>query len=387
MTSDITAKTSDLTKFASAARATAQALDDDHQLVLSQAVLVQFLSTVSSMVAVLNPERQIVFASTDFLRFRGLTTVAPLLGKRPGEALNCHHATEETGGCGTSESCSVCGAIEAILESRRRSSQVRRECRLTVSNSHGTGTLDLEVTSTPWELDGREFTVLTIKDIGDEKRKKSLERIFFHDIVNTAGGLAGILDLLGEYQDLNEGKELVGMSQRSSQDILEEILSFQQLKLAESGDLVVHPVTLFPSDAVAEVVDKLKYHPVAEGRSVVASDSHDSVPLASDRLLLERVLVNMLKNALEATPSGGEVLVGWRAQAHGVQFFVKNPGVMPREVQLQVFQRSFSTKAADRGLGTYSMKLLGESYLNGQVGFTSGAAGTEFTITLPKGTP
>ena len=44
---------------------------------------------------------------------------------------------------------------------------------------------------------------------------------------------------------------------------------------------------------------------------------------------------------------------------------------MLREVQLQVFQRSFSTKGTDRGLGTYSMKLLSERYLHGSVSFTS----------------
>jgi signal transduction histidine kinase len=59
---------------------------------------------------------------------------------------------------------------------------------------------------------------------------------------------------------------------------------------------------------------------------------------------------------------------------------------MPEEIQLQVFQRSFSTKASSgRGIGTYSMKLLGEHYLGGKVAFTSREPeGTEFTVTLPR---
>jgi sensor histidine kinase regulating citrate/malate metabolism len=59
---------------------------------------------------------------------------------------------------------------------------------------------------------------------------------------------------------------------------------------------------------------------------------------------------------------------------------------MPREVQLQVFQRSFSTKArSGRGIGTYSIKLFVERYLKGTVGFTSDEpGGTTFTVTLPK---
>jgi sensor histidine kinase regulating citrate/malate metabolism len=53
---------------------------------------------------------------------------------------------------------------------------------------------------------------------------------------------------------------------------------------------------------------------------------------------------------------------------------------MPPEVQLQIFQRSFSTKGKGRGVGTYSMKLLTERYLGGKLAFTSAAGeGTTFT--------
>jgi sensor histidine kinase regulating citrate/malate metabolism len=56
---------------------------------------------------------------------------------------------------------------------------------------------------------------------------------------------------------------------------------------------------------------------------------------------------------------------------------------MKREVQLQLFQRSFSTKGNNRGLGTYSMKLLGEQYLNGRVDFESSTqTGTTFSVEL-----
>ena len=64
-------------------------------------------------------------------------------------------------------------------------------------------------------------------------------------------------------------------------------------------------------------------------------------------------------------------------------FSVNNPGVIPDDVGLQIFQRSFSTKGHGRGLGTYSMKLFGENYLNGKVYFQSDdKKGTTFTIEL-----
>ena len=54
-------------------------------------------------------------------------------------------------------------------------------------------------------------------------------------------------------------------------------------------------------------------------------------------------------------------------------------------IRLQIFQRSFSTKGAGRGLGTYSVKLLSERYLKGAVGFRSThAEGTRFFARYPK---
>ncbi len=51
----------------------------------------------------------------------------------------------------------------------------------------------------------------------------------------------------------------------------------------------------------------------------------------------------------------------------------------------RIFQRNFSTKAeAGRGIGTFSMKLLGEEVLGGKVSFTSTENdGTVFVLSHP----
>ncbi|CAG0934623.1 partial Sensor protein DivL, partial [Rhodocyclaceae bacterium] len=102
--------------------------------------------------------------------------------------------------------------------------------------------------------------------------------------------------------------------------------------------------------------------------------------------ILRRILGNLVKNALEATPRGGTVTLSCTDDGGRVIFGVTNPGVMPEEVQLQIFQRSFSTKAGTgRGIGTYSVKLFGERYLKGKVAFTSREPeGTTFTLSIPK---
>ena len=102
-------------------------------------------------------------------------------------------------------------------------------------------------------------------------------------------------------------------------------------------------------------------------------------------MLLRRVLGNMLKNALEATPPGKAVSLSCSSDQGTVTFSVHNPKPMPRDVQLQIFQRSFSTKGSGRGIGTYSMKLFTERYLGGTVHFTvSEEEGTTFRVSLPR---
>ena len=126
-------------------------------------------------------------------------------------------------------------------------------------------------------------------------------------------------------------------------------------------------------------------NPVAHDRGIELRTIWSGI-IWTDRLLLLRVLGNMLKNALEATPQGQAVTVDCLDEGEEVVFVVHNPGVIPEQVQLQVFQRSFSTKGQPgRGIGTYSMKLLGEQYLGGKVEFVSRCPeGTIFTLALIK---
>jgi signal transduction histidine kinase len=92
----------------------------------------------------------------------------------------------------------------------------------------------------------------------------------------------------------------------------------------------------------------------------------------------------MVKNALEASEIGQVVTLSCRRAEAGVEFSVHNQSAMSKDVQLQVFQRSFSTKGGGRGLGAYGMKLLCEHYLHGSVRFASTpAAGTTFYARFP----
>ena len=127
----------------------------------------------------------------------------------------------------------------------------------------------------------------------------------------------------------------------------------------------------------------------AHNRILEIAEARADETIITDRELLLRVLVNGVKNALEATPTGGTVTVRYEAGPEWQQFHIHNAGVLPEKVALRIFQRSFSTKdGSGHGLGTYSMRLFTERHLGGAISFESTVqAGTVFTVALPQSGP
>ena len=87
----------------------------------------------------------------------------------------------------------------------------------------------------------------------------------------------------------------------------------------------------------------------------------------------------------EATENEGIVKLWVEKKEENILFKVWNSQVISSKVAKRIFQRNFSTKeGAGRGLGTYSIKFFGETYLKGKVDFTSSKGrGTIFVIMLP----
>jgi nitrogen-specific signal transduction histidine kinase len=363
-----------------------------------------FLDSVPNMTTVLNTHRQIVFANRAFMDFLGLETEAQVLGKktgeamgrvypdflgrRPGEAVGCIRAHLTPGGCGTTPFCQTCGAVISILNSQQFKRLDIQECRMICGEKGKNETaLDLRVWSRPIEVDGEVFTVFSVVDISDEKRRKMLERIFFHDVINTAGCIKGLADLMIEtHMTDSEIKEMTSMICESADQLLEEISAQRELSAAESGDLKAELRPLQSSELLTQVIRQFHSYNTAKDKILVVDPSAESFRFISDPHLLRRVLINLVKNALEASLPGQVITVGAHASGETVSFNVHNPAVIPPSVQLQIFMRSFSTKGSGRGIGTYSIKLLTEKYLHGQVAFVSQAGvGTRFTVTYPRG--
>jgi K+-sensing histidine kinase KdpD len=355
------------TRFAPPERAAQSALEKDAAYFRKNVALNKISDAVSTMLVILNKERQIVFANKLFFQSFCKSEIDSLIGKRPGEAINCIYAYKTESGCGTTEFCRNCGGVGAILESQL-GKKSENECRIITNNNNA---LDLRIIATPYRKKGTEYTIFAIHDISHEKRRQALENVFFHDVLNSAGGILGLSDILSEIENRGEIIDITQTINRAAKNMVNEINAQRQLSAAEKGDLVP---TLQPVNSIEilnDVMELYSGYEIFKNKNIEIGKDSENIQLISDPVILRRILGNLVKNALEASHPGSTVKLWCSFNHPSVRFSVHNNGYIERKIQQQIFQRSFSTKGTGRGIGTYSMKLLGEKYLKGKVGFES----------------
>ncbi|HBH47571.1 MAG TPA: histidine kinase [Bacteroidales bacterium] len=373
------------TEYAPADRESIDKLRDKLKFLKKAEYIDILLNSLPFIGAILNKYRQVVFANEKLLEIIDLEKRNEIIGHRPGELLYCIHANREIGGCGTSKNCSVCGVVNCILQSQRNNENVIAECRLTTKKNNQLFAHEFKVTTTPFQWNNEDLYLLSLVDISNEKRRRNLERIFFHDVINKTGSIQGFISLMKQETDVQNIKKMIEYLDDINKDLNEDIANQRDLSGAESGDLSVNPGFNLSSDIIDSVVNQIRHHEIAKGKKISIAANAEGTDFVTDGILLRRILGNMLKNALEASETKDTVTIGCHYNNNELNFWVHNPAYIPETHQMQIFQRSFSTKGPNRGLGTYSMKLLGENYLMGQVGFISDRLkGTRFYIKLPK---
>ncbi|MFA6234249.1 MAG: HAMP domain-containing sensor histidine kinase [Bacteroidota bacterium] len=374
---------SDFTYFASPER---DGIDTIQHLALKlEAVplLRPMLEAFPTLAVVLGRHRQILMYNGLFDEAIPHSDDDLLLGMRLGNSVGCEIAASSPSGCGTGKECRMCGAVLAMLEAQAGKNAVQ-ECSIAVRDQDGLHTLEFRVVAIPMNLADENVTILSLVDISNENRRKALERVFFHDILNTASGVRSVADLL-RILNGEEREELVDDLDGLSNQLIEEIRSQRDILSAEHGDLHADFQALSSTDILSHVLALYRFHYLSKDRQFQAVNNAEGQIFESEPTIISRVLGNLAKNALEASAPGDSVTVRCDLiDDDSICFSVHNPAVMPQDVQLQIFKRSFSTKGSGRGLGTYSARLLTERYLGGKIAFHSADGdGTTFFVTLP----
>lgn len=141
--------------------------------------------------------------------------------------------------------------------------------------------------------------------------------------------------------------------------------------------------TFLARDLVDEVCDALNPQMEAQGIQV-SIDVPPNVLVTADREMLRRALVNLVLNAIDVMPRGGDVIITSYDGLSGFELEVADSGPGLSQEQLgHVFDPFFTTKSNGTGLGLSIVHRIVEAHGGRITALNCPDGGAAFTIELP----
>lgn len=202
-----------------------------------------------------------------------------------------------------------------------------------------------------------------------------------HEIRNPLNSIRLSLELLHRrlQRGAARGEEVRGAMEEVDRldRILSRLLAFGRPSL-EHREL--QPMSPLVDRAVAMVRE------LSERKGVdirVARNGSEPIEADVDALQIEQVLINLLLNAIEASPPAGAVEVYAQAGEGAIELRVKDQGPgIPPSIRDHVFDPYFTTKDSGNGLGLAVSREVVANH-GGQLDFETGERGTTFRLKLP----
>jgi heavy metal sensor kinase len=184
--------------------------------------------------------------------------------------------------------------------------------------------------------------------------------------------------------EYREALAIVGGQARRLGRLVEDMLV---LARADAGGYPLRPVDLYLDEVVAECRRAVDVLATERGVAIRAAGSPD-IPFRGDEDLLRRLVLNVLQNAVQHTPTGGSVAVDIHQEPAAVRIRVtdEGPGI-PAGDQQRIFDRFVQLDAARRGqgagLGLPIARWIAEAHKGTLVLEHSGPEGSTFCVWLP----
>ncbi len=228
-----------------------------------------------------------------------------------------------------------------------------------------------------------------------EKQLKDSERLVAigqtagmvgHDLRNPLQTLTGELYLAKlEVDSLGEGE--IKNNLQESIRVIEEQVAYMD-KIVSDLQAFVRPVKidkkpLSLQELISNVFATITIPPKV---SVQVDNQSSSLQIHADPQLLKRVLINLITNAIQAMPDGGELFINTQVTSSGVvSISVKDTGVgISEKIRNQLFTPLFTTKPRGQGFGLAVCKRVIEAH-GGTISFESTEGkGTNFVIAFPS---
>ncbi|MFN2563897.1 MAG: nitrogen regulation protein NR(II) [Gemmatimonadaceae bacterium] len=267
------------------------------------------------------------------------------------------------------------------------------------------------VTTTYMEGQGRRAyrtATAIFQDISDQKRIELLrlraERLegvaelsasLAHEIKNPLASIRSAVEQLSQLPKATEDEQTLSALVMRETDrlsrLLSEFLDFARVRVAKTEPIDIGKVARHAANLASAHPDR------KEGVSVsCTADEGLDVTVDGDEDLLHRAVFNLVLNAVQATPAGGEVRVeampatsehvpagiGYESGAVAVRVTDTGAGI-PVEIRERLFDPFFTTKPGGSGLGLAVVHRAIEAH-RGYVLVDSTARGTRFTVVLPR---
>lgn len=141
------------------------------------------------------------------------------------------------------------------------------------------------------------------------RRNSTLVSMLVHDLKGPLSSLISNLDLLAGERLSPGQRESLEIALAASQDLYQMIQNLLELGKMEQGEGELN-LSIFSVASLLEEVER-KVRSLARQRGINTQvDCRDTAgPFAADRLLLERIIYNLLLNAFKHSPEGGRVVL------------------------------------------------------------------------------
>jgi two-component system sensor histidine kinase KdpD len=225
-----------------------------------------------------------------------------------------------------------------------------------------------------------------------EKLRTDLFNMLIHDLKGPISEVVANLDILTYTLD-GENRQFVESAQKGCETLQTMIANLLDIARLEERRLELVCEKIDPQDLVKEALGRLtKVGKTGELEFVERFPSPENGHhVVADRGMLLRVLQNLLSNAIQHSPAGGTIEIGFEpVNEDKIQFFVQDsgPGV-PKEHRKAIFEKytQLNKKADGRvyttGLGLAFCKMAVRAH-KGSIGVQDAApAGSRFWFSLP----
>lgn len=219
-----------------------------------------------------------------------------------------------------------------------------------------------------------------------EKMRQDVERIIRHDIKSPLNSLYSVASLAADGTMDSGICELLPQLMHSIRNIINLIDSSEKVLLMEQGGYSPQAKWFDLRECMCSIELSLKTLCAARQVRLVWAlpAGQDKAPAYGEEFLIEDMLMNLIKNAVEASPTGGAVTVTPRIGSKATGLAIHNLGTVPECLRDRFFEKyATSGKSYGTGLGTYSAELIAKAH-GGSIEFeTSEAEGTSVTVILP----